>query len=244
MESFMQQQKITRTLRALLRSKGVRYALVAQWLDLSESSVKRLFSQESLSITQIEVLTEKLGLSFLDVVALANPEDRLPEVLTEEQEQFLVDSPKLLRVFYLLFRHWRASDIARAWRMSQPELVRSLVALEKCSLIQLLPKNRVKLLVGPGLRWRANGPIAQFFRQDVSADFVAGCREKQKGEFLAFVPCELSVTASHRLMAKLKSVLREIQEVSELEAKSLKSETKGHGVLLAMRPWVHPLFVP
>jgi transcriptional regulator with XRE-family HTH domain len=239
----MQQRKLTRAIREILKNKGIRYATVAQWLGLSESSVKRIFAKERLTLEQIEMVAETLGVGFVDLVHLANPQDRLPELLSEEQERQLVEKPELLRVFYLLFRHWTVLAIAETWRLSDADVVKLLVALDKIGLIKLLPRNRVKLLVSASLRWRPSGPIVRFFRSDVTTGFVSGCQEKQKGHLITFIPCELGDAAAQRLMTRLKEIISEIQEVSDFEAATHKETVRGHGVLLAMRPWVHPLFV-
>lgn len=240
----MQQTRLSRALKVLLRQQNIRYLTVAGWLGLSESSVKRLFSQESLSLEQIETICERLKIDFVRLVLMANPEERLPEVLEVNQELELTQSPELFRLFYLLFRRWKVVQIAKVWKIPQHKLTRMLLQLEKMALIDLLPENRVRLLVSANLRWIPNGPVAQFFRSDVTTSFLENLSERQADELLLFVPCELSTQAASRIRRRLAQVAQEIQEISEAEAQLHKSESRGHGILLALRPWVHPLFVP
>jgi hypothetical protein len=50
------------------------------------------------------------------------------------------------------------------------------------AIIELLPNNRIKLLVAPNFRWLPNGPIQRFFHEKVEQEFFksrfAGENEK------------------------------------------------------------------
>jgi DNA-binding Xre family transcriptional regulator len=244
MERNVQQKRITQALKIILKSKDKKYIEVAQWLGLSESSVKRLFSKGTLTLPQMEALCQKLKLDFVDLVQTANATRPLPTALTLEQEQELVADIDLFRIFYLLFRKWSARQIATAYNMDDVTITRSLLTLEELGLLELLPENRVKLLVSSQLKWLPDGPIATLFRNDVTQDFLAECLETHPDHLLIFIPCELSEEGARRIKKTLLTFAADVQDVSELEAKVQKRQSKGHGVLLAMRPWVHPLFNP
>ena len=47
-------------------------------------------------------------------------------------------------------------------------------AFDRLGVIELRPHNRYKLKVAKTLRWRPQGPVMQFFRERVMADFFAG----------------------------------------------------------------------
>lgn len=239
----MQQQKLTQTLKIMLKSRNKTYNDVSKWLKLSESSVKRLFSKETLTLSQMEVLCRKLTIDFVELVQTANANNRQPVVLSRSQEEELVSEPELFRLFYLLFRKWTVPQISAAFSMTEPSMVKLLLRLERLGLIELRPEQRVKLLVSPHLKWIPSGPVAQFFRKDVTRSFLEECSDTNPEHLLLFIPCELSREGAKRIRASLSAAAREIQEITELEAKLSKESSVGHGILFAMRPWVHPLFL-
>ncbi len=55
--------RLLETLKRSLRARGLTYRDVARELDLSESSVKRLFSTGSLSLTRVTRICRMLELS-------------------------------------------------------------------------------------------------------------------------------------------------------------------------------------
>jgi hypothetical protein len=57
--------QIVSELKRALRASGHTYAHVAQKLDLSVASVKRLFSQEDLSLERIDAICELIGLGLI-----------------------------------------------------------------------------------------------------------------------------------------------------------------------------------
>lgn len=240
----VQQRRLSRALKMILKQQKIRYGTVAQWLHLSESSVKRLFSNESLTLEQIETICSCLHLDFVRLVLIANPEEQLPELLEAEQESELAASPELFRIFYLLFRQWKVSHIAEFWKIPTSRITQMLLELERLKLIDLLPENRVRLRVSQRLKWIPNGPIAQLFRADVTNSFLGEFNEKNPEHLLLFIPCELSKGGAKRIQKRISQLAFEIGELSEIEAQLHKSESQGHGILLALRPWVHPLFVP
>ena len=59
---------LLQTLKRELKARGITYADVAGELGLSESSVKRLFSESKLSLDRLEALCQIVGLDISDLV--------------------------------------------------------------------------------------------------------------------------------------------------------------------------------
>ena len=52
--------------------------------------------------------------------------------------------------------------------------MRHLTQLDRLGIIELKPLNRYRLKVAKTFRWRANGPVMQFFRDHGVADYFSG----------------------------------------------------------------------
>src|SRR5687767_15911329 len=96
-----QTQAIHAALKRLMRSRGKTYAQAAKVLDLSEASVKRLFSRAELSLERLELLCDWLGVDIVDVVALSEKAQPLITELTPEQERELLGDLALLLTAFL-----------------------------------------------------------------------------------------------------------------------------------------------
>lgn len=62
-----QTNHLIKTLQRCLRAKGVTYRDVAGALDLSESSIKRLFSEKTFSVQRLEDICRYLDLSLIHI---------------------------------------------------------------------------------------------------------------------------------------------------------------------------------
>ena len=133
-------------LKRCLKLKGVTYKNLALSMNLSESSVKRLFASNSLSLQRFEQVCEIVGLSIFEVGKMAREEDEVsdPHTLSIEQEQALADDVKLLIGFHLILNGWDFDQINEAFKWAEPEVIKIFTTLDKLKLISLLPENKVK----------------------------------------------------------------------------------------------------
>ena len=150
-------QHIISGLKRALKVNGVTYADVGRKLAVSESTVKRWFSAEILSLQRVDDICDLLGINVHDVLQLGHQADGTLMQLTEAQEQEIVDDHRLLLVGYLLLQRWTPQQIIGRYDISEHELTRLLARLDRLGIIELLPDNRVKTLVTPNFTWIPGG---------------------------------------------------------------------------------------
>src|SRR5690606_5256239 len=119
---------IIKALKKALKTHGKRYADVARALDLSEASVKRLFSEEQLSLKRLDQVCNFLGIEISDLMASMRDEQQI-QSLTEEQEQQLVADIPLLLVANSVLNQWSFQDIIRIYDFTEPELIQLMAKL-------------------------------------------------------------------------------------------------------------------
>ena len=187
----MRTKAIHISLKAIMRSKGKTYADAAKVLDLSEGSVKRLFSTGGLSLQRLETLCNWIGTDIKEVIV--NAERQQPHItqLTLDQENELVDDPRLLLVTFLVLNNWKEHEIKAAFDYTEPELNIHFAKLERIGLIELLPFNRMHLLTARNFQWSENGPVRSFFAQNILPQFIQG-GFTQPGEKMHFMGGMLS----------------------------------------------------
>lgn len=228
--------QLVATLKRELKARGLTYRDVAQALDLSEASVKRLFASERFTLQRLGQVTTLLGLSVGELCQQAAAS--LPELttLTVEQEQQLVADPTLLLIAVCVLNRWTAPEIGATYSLSMPEVRKGLFALDRMGLIELLPGDRVRRRVRRDFDWRPDGPIRAFFRNDGLPDFL---RARFDGplESLEFAHGMLTRDAQRELALELRRLRRTLSRLhEECEAQPLAAK-HGVGVLLGLREW-------
>jgi len=228
-------------LKRYLKAQGVTYAALGIRLNLSESSVKRLFAQQSFTLQRLEQICHLLGLEIADLVDLMNERREFLTELTPEQEEALLADPKLLLMTYLLINGWPLAAIVATFKIEADEAERLLIRLHRARMIELLPFNRVKLLTARNFTWRKNGPVQKFFEKEVQREFLAA-PFTGPGEQLRFVAGLLSRTSLVEMQQSIERLAREFDELVRRDAVLPLSERHSCSAVFAVRPWEFSMF--
>src|SRR5579885_1536562 len=108
-------------------------------------------------------------------------QDAVLTQLTYEQEKELVDNPKLMLVALCTLNHWSFADILAAYELGEAECVKLLARLDRLKFIELMPGNRIRLLVSRAFAWLPDGPIQRLFKEQFQVDFFRS-RFDREGE--------------------------------------------------------------
>ena len=231
-----EQAQLIATIKRQLRSQGLTYRHVARHLKLSEPSVKRLFSSERLTVDRLSRISALLGFTMAELLQEAADSVIPLRTLTAAQEAQLVANDKLLLVAVCAFNHWSLDEIVAAYRLTRPECLRHLLALDRMGVIELLPGNRIRLRVARDFDWLPDGPIWRFFVSQGMSDFL-GSRFDQPGHTLDFTHGMLTGAAEAEFLVELRRLRARLAALHTESATAPLSQRRGVGVLLAMREW-------
>ncbi len=229
------------TLKKMLKAHGKTYTDVAETLGLSEASVKRLFSEKSFSLKRLDQVCQMMKMEITDLVQLMNENNQQLEELSEEQEKEIAGDKLLLFVTLCVLNRWKYEEIISRYDISEPACIRILTRLDKLKIIELLPGNRVKLLVAPNFRWRASGPILGFFQKYVESEFF-NSQFDAEDERLICINGMLSHSSNAVFQRKLERLVQEFNELSNDDAGLHIDDRHGNTVVLAIRRWEYGLF--
>lgn len=229
------------TLKSALRQQGFTYADCARWLDLSEASVKRLFARRQFSLQRMEVLCDRLGMDFIELVRQMEQRQARISQLSQAQEETLVSDPRLLLLTVCLLNHWPLSAITQSYCLTDTELQVLLGRLDSLGVIDLLPGNRVRLRVKRDFGWRKGGPIERLFKQHMEAEFLRGDFGKEE-EARLVVSGMLSQSARKELLTRMRRLVETFNEAHLRDLARPLSEREGTTLLLAMRSWEPAFF--
>ncbi len=230
--------EILEALKKYLKAKGMTYRQLAAEMGLSETSVKRIFSQQTVSLNRLEEVCKILDLELYDLALMARQQSRnAANVLTLDQEKALADDPKLMAVFYFLINGWSVGHIVAEYTITEDESTRMLVRLDRLGLIELHPDNRVRLLVTKNIFWRKNGPLWTLYFRNILEDFMNHSFDLPNDRLL-FSPGVLSEASLKTILKKIDHLFRQFNELAEMDAALPLKGRYSAGLFIEFRPWV------
>lgn len=233
--------QILSAIKQQLKARDLRYADLAQALQLSEASVKRLLSRGGVTLERLDEICAFLGIDVYELVRSGRRQGGLQaRLLSLEQEQELARDARLLTVFHLLCNDWEAAQIRAEFGLTEPEIVLLLTRLDRLDLIELLPGNRIKLQVARDFSWRSDGPVLRRHARTAMVEFLRG--DFSGGDAILWLDIkELGEASIALLRRRLEKLGGEVAELAEVDAALPAARRRGVGLVLAMRPWAFSL---
>lgn len=225
--------KLIATLKELLRGHGLTYRRVAEMLLVSERTVQRWLNGHGLTLDVLSQLSDLVDLGLADLLAMSQTStDKRPRQLTEAQEQGLVDQPSVAFLFTRLLQGWSPFDFQRACGLSEVQLTRHLLTLERLKLLELHPGNRVRLLTRRDIDWHKGGPMRAYFDQ-FAKRLVASMRFGEEESIWTSEALHLSPGSAAIVEERLQALRLEIRLLAESE-RDLSEEAKSWYSLLLL----------
>jgi DNA-binding Xre family transcriptional regulator len=232
---------VLEVLRAELRAASITYKALAERIDMSESSVKRMFGQKDMSLSRLSQICKATGIALEDVLRRAADARTQADTLNLAQEKSLVSNPRLLLVAICCLGHWSLEQVIETYRLTEAECIRCMAELDRLGLIELKPLNRYSLRVSNAFRWLPDGPVQTFFREHVVADYFRG-RFDQPGETLMCLPARLSMASAHELAQKIQQLAGELARLHRNDRKLAAEERDGFTLLVGFQSWEFAAF--
>ena len=129
------------------------------------------------------------------------------------------------------------------YHIDEMECIQKLAYLDRLKIIDLLPKNRIKLKVAPNFNWIENGPIQQFFQQKIANEYF-NTRFQGDDEQLIVLNGMLSKASSLEFQRKMKRLAKEFEDLNQEDVGLDFDHRHGTTALLAVRGWSYGLFKP
>lgn len=224
-------------LKRALKAKNIIYKDLAESLKLSESSIKRILGDKSISLERIEEICKASDISFSEICKNAHFDEELePNTLTKDQEKILAENPRLLHYFILLNDRRSPAKIEKDFEINSNESKKLLLQLDRLSLIELHPRDRVKMKhKSSTLRFRRDGAVGKILFSQTKLNYLNHEFETDL-DYIRFSSNTFSTESINKFKRKFDKLVAEIQEEASLvEIDDVDSHDVG--ILLAYRPW-------
>jgi hypothetical protein len=230
-------------LKSALKGAKITYVDVASALDLSESSIKRKFSRQDFSLAEVDRLCSLLGMEISELVKLMEEKSGRLQHLGTEQEEEIAQDLGLLLVTVCVLNRWSFAEILDFYSFDESQLIQMMAKLDRLKLIDLLPKNRIKLLIAPNFSWLPRGPIESIFLHAIAQDFFAAQFAMEDHQFIVLNGM-LSAESNAEFRRKMERLAREFDVLNQEDSGIPLDQRSGYTALLALRDWNYNLFKP
>jgi len=237
----MIQQPYIDALKKSLRNKKITYSKLAEMLDISEASVRRVFSEGTFTLERFLKICDLAGITFEDIAGMRDLHRKdVFHQLSRKEEQFFAQNISYFAFLEMILIGRSPNDIAKEYKLSGPTLVKMLGTLEKMSLIEWLPDNEAKGKVGMRISPIPNGPLIQAFEKESIHDFVDSTFEGES-EFKTIRLFKVSPDTLKRVLQRCEDFITEIGRDTDLDER-MGIATEEIGGILAIRPWKDPFY--
>ncbi|HYM34233.1 MAG TPA: hypothetical protein VET48_02495, partial [Steroidobacteraceae bacterium] len=107
--------------------------------------------------------------------------------------------------------------------------------------IELQPRLRARLRVGPVVTWRNDGPVHKLYEQQVKAEFLNADFQGADAA-LHFRSAELSDASARILIRELDRLAQEFADFAALDVHLPANDKRSVALMMAFRPWVFSMF--
>jgi len=241
---MQQTHALVDALKRLLKTRAITYAELARRIGVSEASVKRMFSQKQFTLQRLDQVLVAIDSDFAQLVAAVQSAQAAPTLITAltfEQEKEIIEDTRLFIVAVSALNLLPLEQILEIYDISEADAVKCLLRLDKIGFLELLPNNRVKLLVARTFAWIPNGPIHSYFKREAYDDYL-NSQFDGESELLRLVNVMLSKKSTAALLERLKQVAVEFSQQHQEDARLPSSERRAISFMLAVRPWMPQTF--
>jgi DNA-binding Xre family transcriptional regulator/Mn-dependent DtxR family transcriptional regulator len=232
----MSKTYIIDALRLHLKARNITYKELAQAIDLSEVSVKRLFTGGDCGLDRLEQICQYLHLEFRDLFKTTPRKRKLITQLSLAQEQEFAQDNHLLMVAVCALTHWPVADIHKHLQLTRGQVQKLLKRLDDMGFLDVQASDRYRLLVANNFGWISGGPIMRMV-QSVSDDFFNDTFEGD-GEILKIMNVRISHQAQEQLKARLEQIAVEYEDQARADSHLPLQDRPPLSVCIAVRTWV------
>lgn len=235
-------QFVIKELKKQLKLHEIQYQDIAVQLDLSEGSVKRLLADGSnISLARLNKICELMRFDLAELFRLASRSTTGLQTLTFKQEQNIVNDKLLLMVAVCVLNGFKFNEIMDRYDVNKNVLIQKLAELDRLRIIELMPDNRIRLLLSPTFDWIAGGPIQTFFLKEVLPQFFNSHFARQD-EKLVMATGLMSPHTNRKFQKKVQKLIDDFHEECQDDSKLDMKDRNGTSIVIALRRWHFDMF--
>lgn len=209
---------VKQTIKKLLKSHDKTQNQLAEYLDLSLPSIKKLLNSEDIGFERLVRIANFFGLNVSDLMSMAFEKDTALTKVSKKQERFICSKPIYTKILKSLFCSFSKEEIKRHYSLSAKYLESRLREMEQQGLLTLDSKGSIQLEVCWPLKYEDPKAISmkRFLSWTIaSMRKIISDYQKDRGFIYRF-----EYYCSDKTKKELESDMREIIEKYKIQASS------------------------
>lgn len=243
---------LKQAIKLVMKQQAKSYEDLAQQLDISLVSVKRIMSKEELNMSRFVEICNWLEISLSDLEKIARYEQaNQKNCFTEKQEDFLAKNPQYLSFLFNLYTDETPEKIQKKFGLSKKSLDLYLLRLEKHDLIKMkaglykptYPEFPSPIPYGQLVKTQFSKVLetgSYFFKRYNENLISRKDPEQDKGSQTVLGVLEVSRQSYLNWFEKYKALYLELVQVSKVEENIKQIKNKRSVVIMHMHAMVPP----
>jgi len=229
--------KMISALKHELKARGLRNTDVATHLEVSDTTVKRYFRGQGITLAVLQKLAQMVDLDFFSLVALAGQQSIPKPRLTTTQQDALGRSAVCRAVFFQLMRGMTPSAVGQELGLTPQKMDMQLAKLQGLRLIRRLSNNSVEVLAYPLFEFDAKDPGAiTNLARDLARQFLSGLNLRDEDSEWYYTASRLSQASVRRVRELTKRLISEVRKLGRADAVLTSRESQMYEFFIAAQP--------
>jgi transcriptional regulator with XRE-family HTH domain len=222
MNKKMNEHLISQCLQVIkrkLKERNMTYVDIADILAVSQNTVKRMLNAKDISFERLLTLAELCGLKLDTLLEEAKARPTPYNYFTSQQDEAFYRMPNLWHYFSELFYYSKSPEtIQKENDITELSTYRYLRAMEKLSLLELLPNNNIKFLIATPIGFSSDSlvlktNIARFIKSTCNT-VISG--QKSQQHFMWVKPIRMPLSLFKKMNEELVTIINKYTEVAEI----------------------------
>jgi DNA-binding Xre family transcriptional regulator len=224
-------------LKKQLKARKVSYAELAGRLEMSEANVKRIFSEESCTLSRLGQICDSINISLPELIR--STENIEPEsfTFTKETEAFFAENMDYFVFFRQLEDGKGLKLIQEKNDLSAKEINRYLKKLEELGLIERHPGDRIKLVPTGYLQLGKDSVLMKRYFQRWIPQFFGKVMTPSDQHFAKIFSTGLSEKNRKELIRDLEALAEKYHEKGYFDQTKGANPFEAVGVCIGVGPY-------
>jgi len=236
-------REICKMLKRQLKKEGVSYKMLADKMNISEVSVKRMMNlHQSISMERCIDICEVINVPLSKVISSAEKSLLVTPYYSSSQDELFYKRPELYSIFNkILYGKFTSEQLLNLYELDESSLYLYLRELEKVELIKITNGLSFKLIAPQHIVFRESAKCAAYYKNQTIDGLKHELKEiadKDKSKFFLTSRLRLTEEEFFRCKKQIEEVLQSATLLSQSRAND-DSEINEYTIVSMGAGWIY-----
>lgn len=236
-------REICKMLKRQLKKEGVSYKMLANKMNISEVSVKRMMNlHQSISMERCIDICDIINVPLSKVISSAEKSLLVTPYYTTRQDELFYKRPELYSIFSkVLYENLVSEQLLQLYELDESSLYLYLRELEKVELVKLTNGLNFKLIVPQHIVFRESAKCAAYYKNQTIDGLkleLQQIAETDKSKFFLTSRLRLTEEEFARYNKQIEEMLQSATLLSQSRAND-DSETNEYTIVGMGARWIY-----